>query len=460
MITVSSFADEIISQTSHQTMIGGQSVSYSATTGFIPMRAQDGKETGKIFYVFYQREGVDLDERPITFAFNGGPGSASIWLHMGAFGPKRIINAQEGQLPCPPYRWIENNDSLLDVTDLVFIDPIGTGFSRPAQTDSKDFYNIEVDIWSVGDFIRDFVSLNSRWKSPKYVAGESYGTLRACGLADYLLSQHGLYLNGLILISCAIDFQTLDFVAVDNELPFSLFLPSYAATAWYHHRLDSDLTLDEVVQGARDFALDVYAPALMRKGKVPASLYPEIAKWTGLSLDLINRNDGLIDDQTFFVNLLGDEKKAVGRFDGRLSGQLAWPRTVQNYYDPSEWQIEGVFTASFNAYLAEELGCKLPWPRYKIIANLPWAFGPGCPNKMPQLRRALVLNPEMRIFTACGYFDLATPFAAAERCFSRLWTPHDSTVVFGYYEGGHMFYTNPAALKKFKADLVKFFDRK
>lgn len=422
------------------------------------MRSMEGTETGKIFYTFYRRENVDTgSERPITFAFNGGPGSSSVWLHMGAFGPKRIVTNMEGQKPLPPYRWIENTDSILDLTDLVFIDPIGTGISRPADHGDDSFYNIQNDISSVGDFIRDFVTQEGRWKSPKYVAGESYGTFRACGVSEYLLSRYGLFLNGLILISCAIDFQLLDF-SLDNELPYGLFLPSYAATAWYHHRLDSSMSLEEAMQGAKRFALDTLIPTMLHEGKVPSNLYPDIAKWTGLSIDLVGRYDGMIDDGTFFISLLEQKKQVVGRFDSRFSGQILQPRTLANYEDPSESAVTGVFTASLHAYMLEELGCHIDWPRYEMYGSLPWNFSTyGYPNTMNSLRKALVLNPAMRIFTACGYFDLATPFAAAEHCFRRLHLPLDGNVTFGYYEGGHMFYINSAALKKFKQDLTGFY---
>ena len=453
--------EEIFSQTTHETTIGGRSIVYTATVGSIPTRSTDGKETGKIFYTAYRQEGeTDYQDRPITFAFNGGPGSSSVWLHMGALGPKRVMNKQEGQSIAPPYCWVENEDSILDLTDLVFIDPMGTGLSRTSDETDVSFYEMDGDISSIGDFIRDYVTMEGRWKSPKYLAGESYGTLRACGAAEYLLSRHGLYLNGLILISCAIDFQTL-ICDIDNELPYSLYLPSFAAAAWYHGRLDQNLSLEETVASAKDFALNTLAPSLMRQGKVAPSLFPEIAHWTGLPLDLIERNDGLIDSFTFFLQLLGREKKVIGRFDSRSVGEILPPRNMFNYEDPSEWTIQGIYSGALHAYLQEELGCKAAWPRYEVISYLPWDYTSfGYPNTMNQLRRALVMNPDMRVFTACGYFDLATPLAATEHCFRRLHLPIDDNITFGYYEGGHMFYTNLAALKKFKTDLVVFYTGK
>ncbi len=459
-MTTASYADEIFSQTAHETKIHGQSIVYTATVGSIPARDCGGKETGNIFYISYRQEnGADAKNRPITFAFNGGPGSSSVWLHLGAFGPKRVLTLDEGQKISPPYLMIDNDDSILDLTDLVFIDPMGTGFSRPAGPEEEEsFYDMEGDIRSIGDFIRDFVTREDRWESPKYIAGESYGTLRACGVSEYLLSRHGLCLNGLILVSCANDFQTLIF-DLDNELTYSLFLPSYAASAWYHHKLDRTMSLEETVGHARSFALDVYAPAMLRKGSVPTSLYNDVAYWTGLPVSLIERQEGLIDDSTYFIQLLADQKKVIGRFDSRAIGDILPPRDIAHYEDPSSYNIDGLFTALMHSYLYNDLNCKVDYPRYEIIAHAqPWSWGcDGYPNMMNRLRKALIMNPEMRIFTACGYFDLATPFAATEHCFKRLHLPLEDNVSFGYYEGGHMFYSNPAALKQFKRDLVPFY---
>lgn len=451
--------NDVLSQTCHETAIDGKQIIYTAAVGSIPMRSEDGTQTGKIFYTYYHRENVETEcNRPVTFAFNGGPGSSSVWLHMGAFGPKRIPTNLEGQGSLPPYQWIENSDSILDLTDLVFIDPIGTGLSRPVKSDDTSCYDIQGDIRSIGDFIQDFVTREGRWKSPKYIAGESYGAFRACGVAKYLLSRYNLFLNGLILISCAIDFQALSF-SLDNELPYAFFFPSYAAAAWYHRRLDQSIGLEDTVQEAKSFAINVLAPSLLREGRVPPCLYPDIAKWTGLSIDLVEKNDGMIDDGTFFLALLQQEKKVIGRFDSRFSGQILPPRNAMNYNDPSYSAIGGAFAGTFHAYMQEELDCRSDWPRYEILASLPWNFNTcGYPGAMNCLREAFVMNPGMRVFAACGYYDLATPLAATEHCFRRLHLPLEGNISFGYYEGGHMFYINPAALRQFKLDLTKFFE--
>ena len=447
---------EIFSQTTHETNIDGNPIVYTATVGSIAARSTDGKESGQIYYISY-RKVADDPARPITFAFNGGPGSSSVWLHLGALGPKRVLSHEEGQSIVPPYQMIENNESILDLTDLVFIDPIGTGFSRASETEKeKSFYSPEGDISAVGDFIRDFLTQEGRWASPKYIAGESYGTFRACGVSEYLLSRHGIFLNGLILISCVLDFQTISF-GLDNELPYSLFLPSYATAAWFHGRLDQTISLEETASRAREFALHTLAPAILKFGKVPPDLFPAIACWSGLSISEVERLDGLIDDTSFFLHFFGTEKKVIGRFDSRAIGDILIPKTAKQYEDPAMTPVLGVFTAAMHSYLAHELGCKSDWPRYEILSDLPWDFkGYSYPNTLKSLRKALVLNPEMRVFTACGYFDLATPFAAVEHCFNRLHLPLGGNVAFGYYEGGHMFYTNPAALQKFKSDLRRF----
>lgn len=454
--------ETIYSQTTHETTLNDASCAYTATVGSIPLRKKEGEKIGELFYTYYRLEEKTPSSRPVTFAFNGGPGSSSIWLHLGAFGPKRVLQFEEGQSLCPPYRMIDNPDSILDLTDLVFIDPIGTGFSRTSgEEDGSSFFSMNRDIAAFGDFIRDFLTREGRWNCAKYLAGESYGTLRACGLSEYLISKHGIYLNGVILISCAIDYKTLLFER-DNELPFSLYLPSYAATAWYHGRLQG-LTLEEAISQSRDFALDVFAPTLFRKGSVPSSLYPEIAAWTGLPLSFVQEQEGLIDDFTYFVSFGASDRKVLGRFDSRRTGDILPVERFANYEDPSGASIEGIFTASFQNYLRDHLQCKIDWPRYEIFSVeglMRWDFDSfGYPNQLDALRKTLVQNPSMQIFTACGYFDLATPFAAAEYCFKRLRLPREENVTFGYYEGGHMFYTNPTALNKFKNDLRQFYQK-
>lgn len=456
------WSQEILSKTTHEIVLESGPLVYTAIVSSMPTRDQAGKVTGHIIYTAYHKEGAT--DRPITFAVNGGPGSSSVWLHLGAFGPKRVHNIEENQSLVPPYRWIENRDSILDLTDLVFIDPLGTGFSRPAdETDTQTLYSIEGDIACLGDFIADYVTRENRWTSPKYLAGESYGTHRVSGLSSYLIEEHGMLVNGLILISCAIDYQT--FVSDgSNEIPYSLVLPSYAATAWYYGRLDSSLTLEMAVDQAREFALEPFARGLWREGFVPKELYPQLSYWTGLPLSLLEEREGLIDELTFSNEFLAKEKKAVGFYDSRHTHVLP-PYHLKDYYAQLAWDsCEIPFTAVLQSYLCNELEYKVDWPRYEILSHTvhrQWNYqNLGYPNRLDSLRKSLLCNPEMRIFVAAGYFDLVTPFAAAEHSFKRLRLPlKEHPVRFAYYEGGHMFYSNPQALKKFKTDLTQFFNQ-
>ncbi len=403
---------------------------------------------GKVTYIAYTRESET--NRPITFAFNGGPGGSSCFLHLGVLGPRRFMGPEEGGKLTPPYQLIDNLETLLDVTDLVFVDPSGTGLS---ESDDSCF-SIQSDIESVGTFIRDYLTQNSRWNSPKYLAGESYGAARAIGIADYLQDQHGIYLNGLILISAAIDFQVFFFDA-DNQLPYFLFLPSYATTAWYHKKAHLGLTLEEVAQKARKFAYQSYAPSLLcPKCKGIESLYSELAEMTGLSIDTIEWSRGKIGDGIFLYSLLQDERKRVGRFDSRVSGYYA-----HSYQDPSATNIIGPLSAALHEYLNKELGMQNSYTIFSEKVNEEWDFKDynewGYPNLMNALRQTLIANPSMKIFVACGYFDLATPFAAVEYCMDHLDVPK-TKIEMNYYEGGHMFYFNPEARIKFKQDLTRF----
>ncbi|PIS02033.1 MAG: peptidase S10 [Chlamydiae bacterium CG10_big_fil_rev_8_21_14_0_10_42_34] len=411
-------------------------------------------ETGEISYTSYTKEG---ENRPITFAFNGGPGSSSVWLHLGCFGPRRILMPEEGQSSIPPYQLIDNSETILDLTDLVFIDPMGTGFSKASsKEDEKNFYSIKNDVESVGKFIRDYLTKNQRWNSPKYIAGESYGAMRAAGLADYLHNEFGIYLNGLIMISAAIDYQTFIFDN-DNPVPYFIFLPSYATTAWYHGKYRPDATVEEVAQEARDFVYQTYAPSLLcRKCFDAQSINETLSKITALPLEIVQKNYGRIDDDQFFFGLFAKEKKMVGRFDSRIIGF-----SDNIFQDPSDIAIYGIFAGAFHDYLHKELGFQDSYTLVSFDINRKWDYWDynrwGYPNLMGGLRRALVTNPNMKVFFGCGYFDLATPFAATEYCLDHLDVPN-ACIQTEYYEGGHMYYTNPKARIKFKQDLIRFYE--
>lgn len=428
------FADEKF--TTHTLKIGEETLNYTATV-----------YSGKVSYIAYVKE---TDEnRPITFAFNGGPGSSSVWLHMAAIGPRIFVGPEEGGSLVPPYKIADNLETILDLTDLVFIDPAGTGFSP----DDENCFNVTGDIRSVGNFIRDYLTDHGRWNSAKYVAGESYGGIRAAGVADFLQNEYGIYLNGMILVSPAIDYQAFIFDS-DNQLPYFLYLPTYAATAWYHNKGHSGLTLEETVQKARDFAYQTYAPSLFcPKCTDRELLYPQIAELTGLSLEDVKLNKGKISDWTFFTSFLKNEQKMTGRFDSRITGPLT-------NSDPSLANIEGPLSAVLHEYLHKELQFKNSYTLFSLAVNEKWNHHDynawGYPNLMSALRRVCQTNSSMKLFVGCGYFDLATPFATAEYCIDHLDVPNLS-VQMEYYEGGHMYYTNPKARIKFKQDLTRFY---
>src|ERR1700758_3802145 len=340
--------EEKIVQTKHSLKIGGQEIKYTATAGTILLKLEDSTPKASIFYVAYTRDDVsDTAKRPVTFTFNGGPGSASIWLHLGAFGPRRVEMGDAGALLPPPYKLVDNEYSLLDVTDLVFIDPVSTGYSRAVPGEApKQFHGIEEDIESVGDFIRLYATRNKRWTSPKFLAGESYGTTRAAGLSGYLQERYGMYLNGIILISSILNFETAEFDR-GNDLPYILYLPTYTAIAWYHKKLTADLQADfqKAINESRAYAAHEYADALMGGDTLPAPRRAEIAqklsRLTGLSAEYIERSNLRIEIQRFDKELLRDRRRTVGRLDGRFIGIDEDSAGSRPEYDPSLAAIVG-----------------------------------------------------------------------------------------------------------------------
>jgi carboxypeptidase C (cathepsin A) len=436
LITLASlFADEKI--TTHSLQLENETIPYTATVA-----------TGDVSYISYIKQ--TTENRPITFAFNGGPGSSSVWLHMGTLGPRRLVSPEEGQKVAPPYKIVDNMETILDLTDLVFIDPSGTGFSHTDTT----AYSVKGDIESVGNFIREYLTKNKRWNSPKYIAGESYGAIRASGLADHLQDKFGIYLNGLVLISAAIDYQTFVFDQ-DNALPYFLYLPTYVTTAWYHDRYRPEASLEEVAQEAREFVYQTYASWLLcPKCHEKEAIYKRLTEMTGLNSETIEQCRGRISDSLFQYSLLLNERKLTGSFDSRITGYYD---TVHR--DPSRSNIEGIMSAALHDYLHKELEFPNSYTIFSDTVHQQWKFNHnewGYPNLMSDLRRALISNPSMKIFVGCGYFDLATPFATAEYCFDHLNIP-DASVQMEYYEGGHMYYLNPSARVKFKQDLIRFY---
>ncbi len=458
---------EEVSETSHSMTLNGVEIKYKARAGTVLIKDEKGENSkGSFFYIAYIKEGENTANRPITYCFNGGPGSASLWLHLGVLGPKRVKINQEGFTP-PPYQVIDNEFSLLDLTDLVFIDPISTGYSRAVPgEDPKQFHGVEEDIKSVGEFIRIYTTRNNRWDSPKFLAGESYGTTRAAGLADYLHDKYSLYLNGIIFVSTVLNFQTLD-TSPGNDLPYILFLPTYTASAWYHKKLDPELQKDlkKTLKEVENFAIYDYAQALLLGDLLPTNKRNEIiaklARYTSLSPSLIDRADLRVCQSRFSKELLRNEKKIIGRFDSRFIGVDVDPCGESSNTDPSADAIFGAFTAAFNAYIRTDL----KWEKddeYKILANVfPWNFGCSINkylNVADNLRDVMAKNPTLQIYVASGYYDLATPYFATDYTFHHLGLDPSlrSHLKMGYYDAGHMMYIHQPSLEQFKAEAARF----
>jgi carboxypeptidase C (cathepsin A) len=461
--------EEKIVQTKHTLKIGGQEIKYTATAGTILLKLEDGTPKASVFYIAYTKDDVsDLTKRPVTFTFNGGPGSASIWLHLGAFGPRRVEMGDAGALLGPPYKLVDNEYSMLDVTDLVFIDPVSTGFSRAVPGEPpKQFHGIEEDIQSVGDFIRLYATRNKRWTSPKFLAGESYGTTRAAGLSGYLQSRYGMYLNGIILISSILNFQTARFDR-GNDLPYIVFLPTYTAIAWYHKKLPPDLQADfqKAINESRAYAMGEYKDALSAGDGYPASGRTEVAqklsRLTGLSADYIDRSNLRIEIMRFDKELLRRERRTVGRLDGRFTGiDLDAAGSIPEY-DPSLTAIVGPYTATFSDYVRGDLKFESDLP-YEFLTDRvrPWSFEPyenRYVNVAETLRSAMTENPFLHVYVAKGYYDLATPFFAADYTFDHLGLDPSlrAHLTGGYYEAGHMVYVHKPSLAKLKEELKAF----
>jgi len=461
---------ETQSVTHHKLKLGGAEIAYTATAGTLLLRAEDGKKRASIFYVAYTKDGVDdAAARPITFSFNGGPGSSSVWLHLGVFGPRRVDMGPEGFDLTPPCKLVDNAESWLDLTDLVFIDPVTTGYSRavPGESDAP-FHSVEGDVQSVGDFIRLYTTREKRWTSPKFLAGESYGTTRAAALAGYLQRRQGMYLNGIVLVSAILNFQTARFDA-GNDQPCELFLPTYCATAWYHKKLAPELQRDlkSTLAECEAFAQGEYALAL-RKGSglsdaERAATAAKLARYTGLSQEYVERTNLRIEINRFCKELERDERKTVGRLDSRYEGvdRDAAGETPES--DPSMAAIRGPYTAGLNQYLRSELGYESDLV-YEILTGRvqPWKYE-GAENRYldvaERLRAELNANPALRVFVGCGYYDLATPYAAARYTFDHLGMERAlrERITFAYYEAGHMMYVHGPSRAQLKQDVSNFF---
>ncbi|HKI05037.1 MAG TPA: peptidase S10 [Thermoanaerobaculia bacterium] len=463
-------AEDKLVTTQHRAVIGGKEVRYTATAGTLVLRDEDGKPRASMFFVAYTRDGVtDRSKRPVTYTYNGGPGSSSVWLHLGAFGPRRVEAQEEGMALPPPYRLVDNGESLLDVTDLVFIDPVTTGYSRAIPgRDAKKFYGVKEDAETMAEFIRLWTVRFGRWSSPKFLAGESYGTTRSARLSNLLQDQHGMYLNGVILISSILNFQTARF-AVGNDLPYPLFLPTYTAAAWYHKRLPQDLQaggLQKAVEEAKRFAMGEYTLALMQGNDLGEQgwndIAAKVARYTGLSPDYVKRTNLRPEIQAFVKELLRDQRTTVGRLDSRFKGVDRDAAGESNEFDPSYAAIQGPYTATFNDYVSQDLGFKSDLP-YEILTDRvrPWSyneFSNQYVNVAEDLRVAMSQNPALKVFVGNGYYDLATPFFATEYTFDHIGFEPDykRRVTMHYYEAGHMMYVRRVDREQLKKDVAAF----
>ncbi|MEZ4768620.1 MAG: hypothetical protein R2844_09365 [Caldilineales bacterium] len=468
--------------THHTTTIDGREMAYTVTCGTMVLKEEaekKGDEAGKsdgeqpraaIFFIAYTLDGVDDPAgRAVTFSFNGGPGSSSVWLHMGLLGPKRVWLEEEGWAPQPPYRLVANDATLLDATDLVFIDPVSTGFSRPVPGEKAgDFHTFKKDIESVGDFIRLYCSRYGRWTSPKFLIGESYGTTRAAGLSGYLQERHGMFLNGIMLVSIVLDFQTLEFLP-GNDLPHILYLPAFAATAWYHHRLDEELQgrpLRELLAEVETFAVGAYALALLQGDALSPELHAQVsqhvARYTGLDRGYVERSNLRIEIMRFTKELLRDQRRTTGRLDSRYTGIDRDAVGEQFEFDASYAAVQGAYSATFNDYVRRELGFESDLP-YEILTGLykTWSYDDHenrFVNVAETLRKAMSMNPHLKVHVANGYFDLATPYFAAIYTLNHLGLDPSlrGNVTTSYYEAGHMMYAHRPSLLKLKTELARF----
>ena len=464
--------------TQHKLRVGKKVLEYTAVCGTLVLHeveSKDGEHKGSkarasVFFTAYTLKGVKNPEtRPLTFSFNGGPGSSSVWLHLGILGPQRVQVDAMGKAPPPPYALIDNEHTLLTDSDLVFIDPVGTGHSRVAEGEkTAEFHEYQRDLDSVGEFIRLYLSRYKRWASPKYLIGESYGTTRGAGLSRHLQEKHDLFLNGVMLVSLALDFQTLSFDH-GNELPYALFLPTYAATAWYHKALSPALQkkpLAEVVAAAEAFANNDYLVALMQgsrlEPKARRRIAEQLAMYSGLSVDFVLRCQLRVDEFRFFKELLRDRGQTVGRLDSRFLGVDRDDAGERPEEDASMNNLVGAYATGINHLLADKLGYHSDAP-YMVHAPLwkTWSWK-GFENQYVSagnsLRRALQANPAMRVYVASGYYDLATPHGAGDYTLSHLGLRDKlaANIKVSYFEAGHMMYIHAPSLKKMAAELREF----
>jgi carboxypeptidase C (cathepsin A) len=462
------------SVTHHDVRIAGQVVKYTATVGWLIMKDDKGEPVARFGYTAYTRDGKrDPAERPILFAFNGGPGSSSVWLHMGILGPRRIVVADAGRTAPPPGRYVDNEFSVLDATDIVMLDPVGTGFSKPlGKAKGKDFWGVDQDIKSVGAFIKRYVSENGRWASPKYLLGESYGGMRAAGVVHYLQTSHGMNFNGVVLVSPFLSFGPgVDGASVD--LPYVLFLPTLAATAWYHDAIpDKPPSLEAFVEEVSRFAYDEYAPALMQGYVIAAAdkrrIAEKLAGYTGTSADYWEKADLRVTHMQFLQELKRNERLIAGRIDSRYLGPALDPLSESMDYDPFFPAVGPTFTAALLDYLNRELdfgrdeeyrvsNFSIEWDWSHQLPNLPDSSGLS-PDTAPDLAVAMTMNPALNVLVQQGWYDLATPYLATMYAIDHLDIAESARkrIRIEHYAAGHMMYVHDPSMTRYRDDLVGF----
>lgn len=463
-----------MSHTSHKAKINGSTVKYSVHAGDTYLKDDKGEPTASVFSISYIRDDVDnRSQRPLLFVFNGGPGSSSVWMHMGLFGPKRIVLPSDAsKVGAPPYPIENNADSLLDIADLVFIDPVGTGYSKPlGDTEGKAFWGVKEDAQALAEFVRLYITRHKRWNSPKYLAGESYGTTRAAAMVGELQEGWGsIDLNGVMLISSILDFQTGDFTD-GNDLPYLTFLPTYAATAWYHDAIPDKSqygSFEDFIARVKAFALDEYATVLLKgelaSEEAKSSVVDSLHAFTGLDKTYIKQTDMRINEFYFMKELLRDRGEVVGRLDSRYLGEDAVQVASRFEADPSSYAIDGAYTAALQHYMATDLDV-LREEKYNVLSgevfrNWNWQMGNSARSQgflamTPTLSRAMRQNKDFRIFIANGYYDLATPFFATEYSMNHHGIDK-RRLTMEYYDAGHMMYIHQPSLEALTDDLRQF----
>ncbi len=455
---------ERFSEVQATVQINGKSFVYTATTGNLILRDQHEKDKGSIFFVAYHLNNPPTGvRRPIMFCMNGGPGSSATWLHFGLFGPKRIVCDEKG-IPSAPPELVNNDYSILDITDLVFVDPISAGFSRVAEgQDAKQFHGVNEDAASIGEFIRLYLSRFGGWDGPLYFAGESYGTTRAAVLATKLIDEQRIYPERILLISSALNFQTLEF-ALGNDLPYLLALPSYTSAAWHYKKLpevQQKKPLKQLLSDVETFVVNAYNVALMKGDRLSQEerkqMVAEVASYTGLNEEFLQLANLRVTGNRFRRELFRSEGKTIGRFDSRYIAEALNPQGCQAEYDPSFDALFGPFNVAINEYLRKELNWEST-KNYELLADIwPWKYGDSSNQYLDVsqgLREGMIRNPRLKVYVASGIYDLAIPYFSTKYTFDHLGMK--DRVSLHYYEAGHMMYLQLPILKTMTEDIREF----